>query len=153
MTFEEFDKFQAELWEECIKMKLTKGKEYANSTSRFANFNRLAESLGLTNIQVGWVYTAKHIDAIAQFCRTQQTHSSENIRGRIVDAMVYLSLIAGMIKEHEQDTLKIEEIKVKHTIHDATYQCAWCKSTFKFLHELNYRVCSSNVSPAQNPLP
>lgn len=119
MTFEEFDKFQDELWKECVKMRDTKGKEYANSANRFANFNRLAESLGLTNIQVAWVYAAKHLDSIAQFCRTQQTHSTEPIRGRIVDAMVYLSLIAGMIHEYDKDTLKVEGMSTEKAIRDA----------------------------------
>src|SRR5579859_2622275 len=80
MTFEEFDKFQAELFAEVVHIETTKGKEYANSKDRFANFNRLAEELGLKNYQVGWVYTKKHLDSIAQYCRTQETYSTESIR-------------------------------------------------------------------------
>jgi hypothetical protein len=80
----------------------TKGKEYANSESRFANFDRAADELGLTNIQVAWVYVKKHLDGIASFCRTQKEFS-EPIEGRIVDAIVYLTLIAGMIAEKEED--------------------------------------------------
>jgi hypothetical protein len=99
MTFPEFDEYQKQLIDQVTKMRDTKGKEYANSASRFANFDRLAESLGLSNIQVGWVYTAKHLDAIAQYCRTQETHSIESIEGRIVDAITYLILIGGMIHE------------------------------------------------------
>lgn len=111
MTFADFDKYQEELFEHVRTMKLTKGKEYANSENRFANFYRLAESLGLTNIQVGWVYTAKHLDAIAQFCHTQQTHSTEGIEGRIVDAITYLTLIGGMIQE-QQSKLNKDDLKV-----------------------------------------
>ncbi len=103
MTFEQFDKFQDALWDQVRHMRDTKGKEYANSENRFANFDRLAAQLDLTNIQVGWVYTTKHLDAIAQFCRTQQTHSSEGPMGRIVDAIVYLTLIAGMIEERNRN--------------------------------------------------
>ncbi len=99
MTFPEFEKFQDALWDQVKHMRDTKGKEYANSENRFANFDRLAEQLGLTNVQVGWVYTTKHLDAIAQYCRTQKQHSSEGIMGRIVDAITYLTLIAGMIEE------------------------------------------------------
>ena len=102
MTFDEFDIFQANLWNEVIRMKDTKGKEYANSTDRFANFNRLAEQLNLSNIQVAWVYTAKHLDAISSYCRTERTFSEEGMRGRIVDAIVYLTLIAGMIEGKEK---------------------------------------------------
>lgn len=103
MTFEEFDKFQKDLLSEVEYMKTTKGKEYANSiTDRFANFNRLANDLGLKNYQVGWVYTKKHLDAIAQYCRTQETQSTESIRGRFVDAICYLTLMAGMVEESQR---------------------------------------------------
>ena len=109
MTFDEFNKFQLTLIDEVIRMRDTKGKEYANSTDRFANFKRLAEQLEISNIQIAWIYTTKHLDAIAQYCRTQETRSTEPIRGRIVDAITYLTLIAGMIKEW--DPLPIAELK------------------------------------------
>jgi len=104
MTFPEFEKFQSELLKEVALIATTKGKEYANSMERFAHFNRLAEELGLKNYQVGWVYTRKHLDAIAQFCRTRETHSTEPIRGRFVDAICYLTLMAGMVEEAHQRT-------------------------------------------------
>jgi hypothetical protein len=107
MTFEEFDKFQAELLAECVMMRDTKGREYAHSEDRFANFNRLAEGLGLPNLLIAWVYCKKHIDAIEAFVGNSKIHGyegkelSEPIRGRIVDAITYLTLIAGMISEQE----------------------------------------------------
>jgi hypothetical protein len=106
MTHEEFDKYQNELLNKVIGMGATKGKEYSNSESRFGNFDRLADELDLTNIKVAWVYVKKHLDGIASFCRTQK-ELSEPIEGRIVDAIVYLTLIAGMIVEKE-GTLKVE---------------------------------------------
>ena len=98
MTHQNFDEYQIKLIEKVIGMGATKGKEYSNSESRFANFDRLAAELGLTNIQVAWVYTKKHLDGIVSYCRTKQI-LSEPIEGRIVDAIVYLTLIAGMIEE------------------------------------------------------
>jgi len=106
MTHEEFDGFQNVLLCKVINMGTTKGKEYSNSESRFANFDRAAAELGLTNIQVAWVYVKKHLDGIASFCRTEK-ELSEPIEGRIVDAIVYLTLIAGMIAEKDR-TLKVE---------------------------------------------
>ena len=102
MTHEQFDDYQEDLLNKVVGMRDTKGKEYANSESRFANFDRAADELGLTNIQVAWVYVKKHLDGIASFCRTQK-ELSEPIEGRIVDAIVYLTLIAGMIAEKEED--------------------------------------------------
>jgi len=98
MTHQNFDEYQIKLLTQVNRMKDTKGKEYSNSESRFGNFNRIAAELGLTNIQVAWVYTKKHLDGIASYCRTEKI-LSEPIEGRIVDAIVYLTLIAGMIEE------------------------------------------------------
>jgi hypothetical protein len=98
MTHPEFVAYQKTILDKVVGMGDTKGKEYANSESRFANFDRAAAELGLTNIQVAWVYTKKHLDGIASYCRTGQIFS-EPIEGRIVDAIVYLTLIAGMIEE------------------------------------------------------
>ena len=108
MTHEEFDKYQNKLLNKVVGIGATKGKEYSNSESRFANFDRAAAELGLTNIQVAWVYVKKHLDGIASFCRTEK-ELSEPIEGRIVDAIVYLTLIAGMIAEKER-TLKVEKL-------------------------------------------
>ena len=107
MTFPDFDKYQEELIAEVIKMRDTKGKEYANNQDRFSNFNRLASKLGINRLAVANVFLTKHMDAIDQYCRTQQQYSTENIRGRIVDAICYLTLIAGMIEEDEPDIDRI----------------------------------------------
>lgn len=102
MTFTEFDKYQLHLLKLVIAMKDTKGKEYAHSESRFANFDRLAEGLELPNMTIAWVYCKKHIDSIESYIKDHKVYSTEPIEGRIVDAIAYLTLIAGMIKE-EQD--------------------------------------------------
>ena len=67
MTFSDFDTFQDVLLNEVVRMKNTKGKEYANSNDRFANFNRLSNELGLANYVVAYVYLKKHLDSIASY--------------------------------------------------------------------------------------
>jgi hypothetical protein len=99
MTFEQFNHYQAKLLEEVVAMKDTKGKEYAHSEDRFANFNRLASGLGLSNVQIAWVYAMKHKDSIESYIKDAKTYSGETIRGRIVDLITYLTLIGGMIEE------------------------------------------------------
>lgn len=99
MNFPEFDKFQRDLLAEVVKMRDTKGKEYANDSDRFANFRRLAASLDLKDYQVAWIYCVKHLDSLASFMKNGETFSNETIRGRFVDAITYLTLIAGMIDE------------------------------------------------------
>lgn len=101
MNFPDFERFQADLLEAVLRMGNTKGREYANSEDRFANFRRLSAQLGISDAAVGWVYCTKHLDSIAQFLRTSETHSTESIYGRFVDAITYLTLIAGMVYENE----------------------------------------------------
>ncbi len=101
MTFQEFAEFQNGLWDEIRNMQYTKGKEYAHSEDRFANFNRLSDELGLSPEQVAWVYTKKHLDSIVSYVKDNKTYSTEPIRGRYVDAIVYLTLLAGMAEERE----------------------------------------------------
>lgn len=104
MTFEQFDKFQADLLAQVVGMGSTKGKEYANSESRFANFNRLSARLNISNLAVALVYFTKHMDAIESYVKQGRIYSTETIQGRIVDAITYLTLIAGMIQEQEDTT-------------------------------------------------
>jgi hypothetical protein len=105
MTFQQFDKYQEELLKQVVVMKDTKGKEYANSEDRFANFNRLAPRLGISNLAVCLVYLTKHMDAIESYCKNERTYSTESIQGRIVDAITYLTLLGGMIKQCEAEVL------------------------------------------------
>lgn len=100
MKFTEFDAVQAEIFAKCVEMKTSKGVEYANSDERFGNFNRLAERLGVSRNQVLYVYLTKHMDAIESYIRFGKV-KSEPIEGRIVDAITYLTLLAGMIREDE----------------------------------------------------
>ena len=102
MTFEQFNKYQSELLAEVVAMKNTKGREYAHSEDRFANFNRLAEALGIPNYVVGWIYAMKHKDGIESFVQSGEIHSNEGVGGRIVDLITYLTLIGGMIEESSQ---------------------------------------------------
>ena len=99
MTFEEFDKYQDDLLAKVVSMKNTKGREYANSKDRFANFNRLSERLGISNLSIAWVYVTKHLDSLESYIKNNQTFSTESIEGRLVDIITYMTLIGGMIKE------------------------------------------------------
>ena len=99
MTFEEFNTFTETILSEVRNMRDSKGKEYAGNKDRFDNFNRLALRLNLPRNKVWQVYFTKHLDSIESFIDNGRTFSSESIRGRIVDAITYLTLLAGMIEE------------------------------------------------------
>ena len=113
MTFEDFDKITERLMGEIRTMRDTKGKEYAGPRDRFDNFNRLSKRMGISRNQVWQVYFTKHLDAIESYIRDGQTYSTENIQGRIIDAMTYLLLLAGMIEEDELE--QVERAKLDGT--------------------------------------
>lgn len=108
MTFQEFDEFFASLVSEIKSISKTKGKEYANSEDRFANFNRLSSRLNLPRLHIAEVYLTKHLDAIESYISKGRTYSTETIQGRIVDAVLYLILIAGMIQEEEKREINLD---------------------------------------------
>lgn len=115
MTFQDFDTYSTELLAKVTNMRNTKGKEYAGDNDRFDNFNRLAVKCGKLDRKLVWlVYFTKHIDAIESYISNGREFSTESIEGRIVDAITYLTLLAGMIKE-EQDIKHKEANKILGT--------------------------------------
>ena len=129
MTFEEFDRYQEGLLTEVVGMRDTKGKEYAHSEDRFANFNRLAEGLGLANITIAWVYAKKHVDSVESFVKEGKEFSTEGIRGRLVDLITYLTLIGGMIEECK-DPRHYPDLRYKGS--STIYTCPSCSVTTRF---------------------
>lgn len=98
----------------------TKGKEYAHSDNRFANFSRLAAELDISREKIAYIFFKKHLDAIISYLKEGRTFSEEGIRGRYLDATLYLILMAGMAaaaeKELEPEKQRFEsygESKVK----------------------------------------
>lgn len=77
-----------------------KGLAYAGSHDRFDNFNRLGKRLSLPREKILLVYLHKHIDAITSTIN-QQEDGGESIHSRIDDAITYLELLDGMMKEND----------------------------------------------------
>lgn len=103
MTFDSFDKFQRELFDEIMAMRDSKGAEYANDSDRFANFKRLAVKNGVSPLVVANIFMTKHLDSIDHYIKTGR-EGSEPIRGRFIDAILYLMLMAGI--QHEEQILR-----------------------------------------------
>lgn len=110
MTFEDFDKYQRELFDECIQMRNTKGREYCVGRDRFENFKTEGAEIGVDPLIVAEIFMNKHMRSIKSFIKNRSQLVapvlSEAIRGRFVDAIVYLTLMIGIIEEAE-----IEESK------------------------------------------
>lgn len=99
MTTEQFDLIRSALAHSREAIVQSKRPEYTEGNiDVLHNFKVVAAELGITPMQVWYVYFRKHIASIAQF--TKGTISmSEPIDGRIADAMNYLDLLNALSKE------------------------------------------------------
>jgi hypothetical protein len=102
MTFAEFEKFEMGLLKEIQDTNRTKGHEYTDGRERFHNFNEEAKDLDIDRLKVAEIFLNKHMRAIKAYIRNGKVSSNEPIRGRFVDAINYLILIAGMVEEAEK---------------------------------------------------
>jgi hypothetical protein len=86
-----------------LQLTESKGEEYkAGDADQFANFNRQARDLGLDRKAILMVYLSKHLDSIRNFVRLgDKAKLSEPIAGRIEDAILYLYLLLGMVKDDQ----------------------------------------------------
>ena len=97
MTRAEFEIFQKELFNDCQKMATSKGNEYAGTENTHKNFIRLGEKLDLPPEKVLMVYLTKHLDSIDSYVKggMDPKELTEPIRGRVIDAINYLVLLAA----------------------------------------------------------
>ena len=90
---------------ECNKFRAAGQAEYAHKDENaFANFDRVAERLGIDRKAILMVYCEKHIDGIHSFVQGHKSQR-EDVRGRINDVIVYMCLLRGMIEEEETKAL------------------------------------------------
>lgn len=103
MKNSDFDKLVQQVFQRVKEIGTTKGREYASSDDRLANFKREAERLGLDPLTVWHVYASKHWDAISTFVKDVQADNevalSEPIDGRYTDLLVYALLGLALLKE------------------------------------------------------
>lgn len=105
MTTTQFDSLRTALQAFRDTIVMAKRPEYTEGNEDvLRNFKVVAEELGITPIQVWYVYFRKHITSIAQFGKNPQISLSEPITGRIADAMNYLDLLNALIKENEPNS-------------------------------------------------
>ena len=107
MTTEQFDNLCETLNRTRTAIIMSKRPEYTEGHADILNnFKVVAAELGLTPLQVWYVYFRKHVASIGQFCADDSRKLSEPITGRICDAMNYLELLHALVKEKEKQTIE-----------------------------------------------
>lgn len=100
MTNEQFDILMEQLSTYRRSIVLAKRPEYTEGhPDVLNNFKVVAKELGLTPIQVWYVYFRKHVASISQFAGHPERTQSESIDGRIADAVNYLELLYALVHE------------------------------------------------------
>lgn len=92
-------------------------KEYTLKDEAFDNFNRLSTNLNIDRKLVLWVYLQKHLDGVMNFIRGHEMQR-EDVEGRLDDAIVYLQLLRGMIREE-----RLKSIQDRQPV--AGYKCSY----------------------------
>lgn len=91
-----------ELLQEASEIAFAKGKAYSGNTDSLDNFKRNAKILGLSKYQVLAIYMNKHLDSILNAIKESPefpVDSTEGMKGRIQDAINYLSILWCLIQE------------------------------------------------------
>lgn len=115
MNKADMSKVMENLFLECRGTRDSGQKEYALSEDAFDNFNRLATLLNQDRKIILWIYLQKHLDGIVSHLKGH-TSQREPVRGRIKDAIVYLTLLAGMIEEDENTSVFSHTPNIKAVI-------------------------------------
>ncbi len=90
-----------DIFNEVRKIRTAGQKEYAHDEDNcFANFERIGNIQGLSREQILMTYLLKHIDGIMSYVQGHKSQR-EDVRGRIVDIIVYLTLLWGMADQDE----------------------------------------------------
>lgn len=102
MKLARFNDLRDRLNQQCEVLLGTKAADYAREGDRLDNFKRVADTLGLTPLEVWAVYFQKHIIAIQKFVR-EDGLADESLESRFVDARNYIDLGWALVNEGEGD--------------------------------------------------
>jgi hypothetical protein len=99
MTRTDLGEVMERAFEECRGLRAAGQAEYAHrDENAFANFDRVAERMGLKREQALLVFLEKHMDGIHAYVKGHKSQR-ESVKGRINDAIVYLTILRGMVEE------------------------------------------------------
>ena len=102
MNCNEFFEFvKLEMIPEGFKIMNSKGESYSGLEDKLGNFKRCAQLANLPIEKVWYVYFIKHFDALSAYIRGEYK-DNESIKGRMLDMINYLWLLAGILKEQNK---------------------------------------------------
>lgn len=125
MTREEMAKVMDEITARMQEFREAGQREYAHrEDNAFGNFERVGERLSLPREMILLVYLEKHLDGIHSWVKGHRSQR-ENVEGRILDAIVYLSLLYGMVVDRRETEWKQIGIAQKEQSEPVTPYGKW----------------------------
>lgn len=104
MNAQDMQKWMQRTFGDVQRMRDAGQQEYARAdTNAFANFERVAEFVGISREQALMVYAIKHLDGICAYVNGH-TSQREDVRGRITDLITYMCLLRAMVEENSIQT-------------------------------------------------
>jgi hypothetical protein len=133
MRLAEHNELLEDIFDEVRKIRLAGQKEYAHDKDNcFANFERIANLQGLSRETILMTYVFKHIDGIQSYVKGHKSQR-EDVRGRIVDIIVYLTLLWGMADQDDindefhknEDSLIDEAVSAEKHMREQMFKGEW----------------------------
>jgi len=107
MNQKDFEELCQQIQRDTTDILILKGREYAGSADRLANFKRNAELSGVDPLTVLHVYMAKHWDSFSTYVRDMQAKQprelSEPNERRLHDLINYAVLAVALIQDKPKE--------------------------------------------------
>ena len=144
MTKDQFDDLFTGIIDQVKSTRDDGQKEYAHDeVNVFANFERTARQLNTTREKVLMTFLMKHMDGIVAHINGHESQR-EDIRGRVKDAIVYLTLYWAMV-EGEMG-VKWEQMGAEEFLSDSGFTDSKPKSIFNSeTGEVSYQAMGDEV--------
>ena len=138
MRLAEHNELLEDIFDKVRDIRLAGQKEYAHDEDNcFANFERIANLQGLSRESILMTYVLKHVDGIQSYVKGHKSQR-EDVRGRIVDIIVYLTLLWGMADQDDitDAFIKREESLIDEDVsaeaHMSKYKGEWKREPDRF---------------------
>jgi hypothetical protein len=112
MSNKDFYELMKALFAKCEEIARKKGADYTKgSVDALANFKEGGAAINVDALDVCWIFTNKHWQAITNYVKTEGQSESEPIDERIKDMINYLVLMHGIIVEKREQAKLTQDYK------------------------------------------
>ena len=132
MRLAEHNELLEDIFKEVRDIRTAGQKEYAHDEDNcFANFERIAKLMDSNRETVLMTYLMKHIDGVQSYIKGHKSQR-EDVRGRIVDIIVYLTLLWGMADQDDINGIDLEVSAEHQMAKENKFKGEWKREPDRF---------------------